>query len=356
MSDTVIVSIRILVDLADGVRLCDSEGQSRPDVWTVLEEVKAVNLSEPKGGGYCYMTSIPPLAFDNPQETGGLKRDGNRGAEKKIATTARSHPTYTRSSSRSDEIGSCRVNISAEARGPKSRSCKTTLSVVGTFIHRVSDAVAPKADGSHRGDASDSSLFGDWSNPGKALDRPWRFMRKDVVEDYVGNASFIAGYEWREHRPGNKSVKKQSGNDGKYSRTDFKTLKVENLSDGMSPLSKFKGRISTTLASGSLGSSTSIRLSAWSDSPLQRRWQPPTQEAHRWADTTDNQAAAMMGLPTAITAGMTTEQLDAYALNLRIQEITQKSRMSNVVPADEYRCLSPAPQYDNFGRRVNTGG
>lgn len=79
-----------------------------------------------------------------------------------------------------------------------------------------------------------------------------------------------------------------------------------------------------------------------------------------------------MGLPTAIFATMTSEQLEAYALHLRIEEISQKLRISDVVPADGDRyetpisCChgrilnfnnsspSPPPQYDNFGRRVNT--
>jgi splicing factor 1 len=67
---------------------------------------------------------------------------------------------------------------------------------------------------------------------------------------------------------------------------------------------------------------------------------------------------------------MTTEQLDAYTLHLRIEEITQKLKINDVVPADgdryvsnpyysststnRYRSPSPPPQYDNFGRRVNT--
>ena len=78
-----------------------------------------------------------------------------------------------------------------------------------------------------------------------------------------------------------------------------------------------------------------------------------------------------MGLPTAIYAAMTTEQLDAYTLHLRIEEITQKLKINDVVPADGDRYAgrplcpftmltflsrspSPPPQYDNYGRRVNT--
>jgi splicing factor 1 len=76
-----------------------------------------------------------------------------------------------------------------------------------------------------------------------------------------------------------------------------------------------------------------------------------------------------MGLPTAIMANMTSEQLEAYTLHLRIEEISQKLRIDDVVPADGDRYVffhhqysklifdrspSPPPQYDNFGRRVNT--
>jgi splicing factor 1 len=77
-----------------------------------------------------------------------------------------------------------------------------------------------------------------------------------------------------------------------------------------------------------------------------------------------------MGLPTAIMANMTSEQLEAYTLHLRIEEISQKLKIDDVVPADgdryvgtsiatpscanDSRSPSPPPQYDNFGRRVNT--
>ncbi|KAK4453673.1 hypothetical protein QBC34DRAFT_394706 [Podospora aff. communis PSN243] len=75
---------------------------------------------------------------------------------------------------------------------------------------------------------------------------------------------------------------------------------------------------------------------------------------NRWGDATENKAAGLMGLPTAIVANMTSEQLEAYTLHLRIEEITQKLKIDDVVPADGDRSPSPAPQYDNHGRRVNT--
>ncbi|KAL1973978.1 hypothetical protein VTN31DRAFT_5538 [Thermomyces dupontii] len=75
---------------------------------------------------------------------------------------------------------------------------------------------------------------------------------------------------------------------------------------------------------------------------------------NRWGDAQENKAAGLMGLPTMIMANFTNEQLEAYALHLRIEEISQKLRINDVVPADGDRSPSPPPQYDNFGRRVNT--
>ncbi|DAA78350.1 TPA_exp: Uncharacterized protein A8136_4326 [Trichophyton benhamiae CBS 112371] len=75
---------------------------------------------------------------------------------------------------------------------------------------------------------------------------------------------------------------------------------------------------------------------------------------NRWGDAQENKAAGLMGLPTLIMANMTNEQLEAYTLHLRIEEISQKLRINDVVPADGDRSPSPAPQYDNLGKRVNT--
>ena len=41
-----------------------------------------------------------------------------------------------------------------------------------------------------------------------------------------------------------------------------------------------------------------------------------------------------MSLPTAIKANMTAEQIEAYTLHLRIQEISEKLRINDVVPAE----------------------
>lgn len=64
------------------------------------------------------------------------------------------------------------------------------------------------------------------------------------------------------------------------------------------------------------------------EGPRQRK------KRNRWGDASENKAAGLMGLPTAIHSAMTTEQLDAYTLHLRIEEITQKLKINDVVPAD----------------------
>jgi splicing factor 1 len=101
-------------------------------------------------------------------------------------------------------------------------------------------------------------------------------------------------------------------------------------------------------SNGDLKRGRSPERSAETDGPRRRK------KRNRWGDATENKAAGLMGLPTAIVANMTSEQLEAYTLHLRIEEITQKLKIDDVVPADGDRSPSPAPQYDNHGRRVNT--
>ncbi len=61
---------------------------------------------------------------------------------------------------------------------------------------------------------------------------------------------------------------------------------------------------------------------------------------NRWGDAQENKAAGLMGLPTMIMANMTNEQLEAYTLHLRIEEISQKLRINDVVPADGDRSVN----------------
>jgi splicing factor 1 len=58
---------------------------------------------------------------------------------------------------------------------------------------------------------------------------------------------------------------------------------------------------------------------------------------NRWGEAGENKAAGLMGLPTMIQANMTAEQLEAYTLHLRIEEISQKLRINDVVPAEADR-------------------
>ena len=60
----------------------------------------------------------------------------------------------------------------------------------------------------------------------------------------------------------------------------------------------------------------------------------PRKRRNRWGDEGDNKVANLMNLATALTATMTSEQLDAYTVHLRIEEITQKLKIDDVVPAD----------------------
>jgi len=65
---------------------------------------------------------------------------------------------------------------------------------------------------------------------------------------------------------------------------------------------------------------------------------------NRWGEITENKAAGLMGLPTAIMSNMTSEQLEAYTLHLRIEEISQKLRINDVVPADGDRSVLLVPR------------
>lgn len=76
---------------------------------------------------------------------------------------------------------------------------------------------------------------------------------------------------------------------------------------------------------------------------------------NRWGESLQqNKVANLINLPLAITGRLTPEQLEAYALNIRIEEITQKLRLNDIVPNDGDRSPSPPPQYDSFGKRTNT--
>ncbi|KAJ1925374.1 hypothetical protein IWQ60_004606 [Tieghemiomyces parasiticus] len=58
--------------------------------------------------------------------------------------------------------------------------------------------------------------------------------------------------------------------------------------------------------------------------------------------------------PMAVTANLTKEQLDLYAIHVRIEEIGNQLRTRDVVPPEGERSPSPEPMYNADGKRVNT--
>ncbi|KAL9935401.1 hypothetical protein V8E36_005749 [Tilletia maclaganii] len=75
----------------------------------------------------------------------------------------------------------------------------------------------------------------------------------------------------------------------------------------------------------------------------------PRKRRSRWGDASDKVAA-----PTAITAHVTQEELDKYAIQVRLEEIANKLRTGDYIPPDRERSPSPIPTYDQHGRRTNT--
>jgi splicing factor 1 len=78
---------------------------------------------------------------------------------------------------------------------------------------------------------------------------------------------------------------------------------------------------------------------------------PQKRTTSRWGPT--NNKVLGLDMPTALTSLMTPEQIDAYAINFRITEITQELHL-NRIPTKRQRAPSPPPTYDNTGRRTNT--
>ncbi|KAK4445566.1 hypothetical protein QBC34DRAFT_487235 [Podospora aff. communis PSN243] len=79
----------------------------------------------------------------------------------------------------------------------------------------------------------------------------------------------------------------------------------------------------------------------------------PKSKKSRWGPSTPS---SLITLPTAINAPMTAEQLDAYTLHLRIQEITQTLQTDTVLRSNHTRSRSPSPppEYDASGKRTNS--
>lgn len=75
----------------------------------------------------------------------------------------------------------------------------------------------------------------------------------------------------------------------------------------------------------------------------------PRKRKSRWGDANDK-----ITIPTAIGANVSAQELDKYAIQVRLDEISRKLRSGDFVPPDRERSPSPPPTYDNQGRRTNT--
>lgn len=61
---------------------------------------------------------------------------------------------------------------------------------------------------------------------------------------------------------------------------------------------------------------------------------------NRWGTADENKVAGLMGLPTLLLTPMTSEQIDAYTIHLRVEEITQKLKIGDIVPGDGNRYVN----------------
>ncbi|KAE8229892.1 hypothetical protein CF326_g5123 [Tilletia indica] len=75
----------------------------------------------------------------------------------------------------------------------------------------------------------------------------------------------------------------------------------------------------------------------------------PRKRRSRWGDASDK-----IVVPTAITGHVSQEELDKYAIQVRLEEIANKLRTGDFIPPDRERSPSPVPTYDAHGRRTNT--
>ncbi|CDW98781.1 hypothetical protein [Sporisorium scitamineum] len=75
----------------------------------------------------------------------------------------------------------------------------------------------------------------------------------------------------------------------------------------------------------------------------------PRKRKSRWGDAKDK-----LTIPTAIGANVSAQELDKYAIQVRLDEISRKLRSGDFIPPDRERSPSPPPSYDHQGRRTNT--
>ena len=124
--------------------------------------------------------------------------------------------------------------------------------------------------------------------------------------------------------------RRRFGGDSASPQRDDGAYNPSQPSSGFSDASTKRGRSPVRSKSNFCSDANPPANSAPAEANGERR----RKKRNRWGDATENKAAGLMGLPTAIMANMTSEQLEAYTLHLRIEEISQKLRIDDVVPAD----------------------
>eukprot|EP00842_Homolaphlyctis_polyrhiza_P001789 jgi/Hompol1/2610/HPOL_006121-RA len=85
--------------------------------------------------------------------------------------------------------------------------------------------------------------------------------------------------------------------------------------------------------------------------PDQEREGRQRKRPSRWGS--EHSKINVPGMPTALPAGLTPEQLESYTIHMRLEEINRNLRSGDYVPADK-RSVSPPPEYGADGRRTNT--
>lgn len=178
---------------------------------------------------------------------------------------------------------------------------------------------------------------------------PWRLNTPNRASNYLSTA----GMSWRNQGiTGSNNIplgtRRRFGGDGGGTETpsDTDAYNPSEPASGLPELSTKRGR------SPARGAHSRRRIFAVNlltaviaEDGTKRR-----KKRNRWGDAQENKAAGLMGLPTAIMANMTSEQLEAYTLHLRIQEISEKLRINDVVPADGDRYV---PNRTPFARRIH---
>ncbi|KAJ8327023.1 hypothetical protein QVD99_005109 [Batrachochytrium dendrobatidis] len=77
----------------------------------------------------------------------------------------------------------------------------------------------------------------------------------------------------------------------------------------------------------------------------------PLKRRSRWGN--DEAKVTIPGMPVAIPAGLTEEQIESYVIHVRLEDISRSLKVGDYVPSDK-RSVSPPPEYGTDGRRINT--